>query len=74
MDAQPRFELFAFWRTSATYRVRVALNIKGLVADERIVDLDKGEQRSEDFLKLNPMGAIPALVDRGAGETRIAAR
>jgi maleylacetoacetate isomerase len=55
------FELFAFWRTSATYRVRVALNLKGLTAHERIVDLDAGEQRSPEFLALNPLGAIPAL-------------
>ncbi|MES2399856.1 MAG: maleylacetoacetate isomerase [Pseudomonadota bacterium] len=59
------FELFAFWRTSATYRVRVALNIKGLAAHERIINLDAGEQRSEEFLKINPMGAIPALVEPG---------
>ena len=59
------FELFAFWRTSATYRVRVALNLKGLTAHERIVNLDDGEQRSEAFLKINPMGAIPALVEPG---------
>ena len=61
--ATERFELFAFWRTSATYRVRVALNLKGLQAHERIVDLDAGEQRSDDFLAINPLGAIPALVD-----------
>lgn len=59
------FELYAFWRTSATYRVRVALNLKGLAAHERIINLDAGEQRSEEFLKINPMGAIPALVQPG---------
>jgi maleylacetoacetate isomerase len=61
----PHYTLFAFWRTSATYRVRVALNIKGLTAEEQIVNLDSGENRSEAFLKLNPMGAIPALVEEG---------
>lgn len=70
MTAHPRFELFAFWRTSATYRVRVALNLKGLAAEERIVDLDAGEQRSEAFLAINPLGAIPALIDRADGQSR----
>ncbi|MDY7536808.1 maleylacetoacetate isomerase [Undibacterium sp. RTI2.1] len=65
MLKQPEFELFAFWRTSATYRVRVALNLKGLVAHEKIVNIDAGEQRSEAFLKINPMGAIPALIEAG---------
>ena len=59
------FELYAFWRTSATYRVRVALALKGLKAHEHIVNIDAGEHRSEAFLKINPLGAIPALVDQG---------
>ena len=67
MITQPRFELFAFWRTSATYRVRVALDLKGLHAVEHVINLDAGEQRSEAFLKINPLGAIPALIDHEAG-------
>ena len=69
MTQQPRFELFSFWRTSATYRVRVAFNLKGVPRQERKVDIDAGEQRGEAFLKINPMGAIPALIDREAGST-----
>jgi maleylacetoacetate isomerase len=61
----PRFELYAFWRTSATYRVRVALNIKGLLAQEHLVNLDAGEQRSPAYLRLNPLGGIPSLVEAG---------
>ncbi len=67
MTVEPRFDLFSFWRTSATYRVRVALALKGLAARERVVDLDAGEQRSASFLKLNPLAAIPALIDRDGG-------
>jgi maleylacetoacetate isomerase/maleylpyruvate isomerase len=68
MTDPARFELYSFWRTSATYRVRVALNLKGVQAQEHNVDIDAGAQRSEAFLKINPMGAIPALVDRGPGQ------
>jgi maleylacetoacetate isomerase len=61
----PRFELYAFWRTSATYRVRVALNLKGLTAQEHLVNLDAGEQRSAEYLQINPLGGIPALMQPG---------
>jgi maleylacetoacetate isomerase len=67
MTDDNRFELYSYWRTSATYRVRVALNLKGLKAREHDVNIDTGEQRAEAFLKINPMGAIPALIDNGAG-------
>lgn len=59
------FELHAFWRSASTHRVRIALNFKGLTAQERFVDLERGEQGSPDFLAINPSGAIPVLVDDG---------
>ena len=69
MTDPARFELFSFWRTSATYRVRVAFNLKGVAPHEHNVDVDAGELRSAAFLKINPMGAIPALLDHGAGQS-----
>ena len=71
MTQPTRFELFSFWRTSATYRVRVALNLKGVPRQERNVNLDAGEQRSEAFLKINPLGAIPALIDHEGGQAAL---
>jgi maleylacetoacetate isomerase/maleylpyruvate isomerase len=57
-------KLFSFWRSLATYRVRIAMNLKGLKPDEIVeVNLMKGQQREEAFRKVNPMMAIPALVD-----------
>jgi maleylacetoacetate isomerase len=71
MTDAARFELFSFWRTSATYRVRVAFNLKGASPQEHNVDIEAGEQRSEAFLKINPMGAIPALLDRADGASSL---
>ena len=69
MTDTKRFELFSFWRTSATYRVRVAFNLKGIQPQESTINLDAGEQRGEAFLKINPMGGIPALIDHGPGQS-----
>jgi maleylacetoacetate isomerase len=65
MQDQPQFELYAFWRSSAAYRVRVALALKGLSAREHYIDLDAGDQRDPAFLKVNPLGAVPALIIPG---------
>ncbi len=65
------FDLHSFWRTSATYRVRVALNLKGIVASEKNVNVDAGELRSPDYLAINPMAAIPAMIDRREGQSTL---
>ncbi len=70
MTEASRFELYSYWRTSATYRVRVAFNLKGIGRQEHNVDLDAGEQLSEAFLEINPLGAIPALIERSGGISR----
>jgi maleylpyruvate isomerase len=56
-------KLYGFWRSSAAYRVRIALNLKGLDAEQAFVHLRKGEQRAPEFLTLNPQGLVPALID-----------
>ncbi|MDE2140328.1 MAG: glutathione S-transferase N-terminal domain-containing protein, partial [Gammaproteobacteria bacterium] len=60
-------ELYTYFRSSAAYRVRIALNLKGLKADYRFVHLVKegGEQHRSEYLAVNPQGLVPALADKG---------
>ena len=53
--------LHSYWLSLATYRVRIALRLKGIAFEERAHDLTKGEQHLPGFRKFNPAGAVPAL-------------
>ncbi|GLQ89277.1 maleylacetoacetate isomerase [Dyella flagellata] len=57
--------LYSYWRSSAAFRVRIALNLKGLSYETRAVHLvrDGGEQHSPDYVALNPQQLVPTLVD-----------
>jgi len=55
-------KLYGFWRSLATYRVRVAMALKGVKAEEVSIDLLKGKQNSDDYLAVNPQGVVPALI------------
>ena len=57
-------KLYTYFHSSASYRVRIALNLKNITPDEVVdINLMKGQQREDAFRKVNPMMAIPALVD-----------
>jgi maleylpyruvate isomerase len=63
-------KLYGYFRSSASYRVRIALNLKGLEAEQVSVHLVKngGEQFSDSFRALNPDALVPALLDIDNGE------
>ena len=58
-------KLYGYWRSSAAYRVRIALGLKGLTYDYMAVNLMPGvsEQQSDDYKALNPQGRVPFLID-----------
>ena len=57
----PKPILYDYWRSSACYRVRIALNLKKVDYEKREVDLREDEQKSAAYRKLNPQGLVPLL-------------
>ena len=58
-------KLYTYFRSSAAFRVRIALNLKGVAYEAVPVDLRPGAHRQPDYLARNPQGLIPALDDAG---------
>ena len=55
-------KLYGFWRSLATYRVKVALALKGVKVEEVSIDLLKGVQHQPDYKAINPQATVPSLV------------
>lgn len=58
-------KLYTYFRSSSSFRVRIALNFKGIEWTPEYVHLVKGEQKSDDHLARNPQGLVPVLDDNG---------
>ncbi|MGU3538971.1 maleylacetoacetate isomerase [Methylobacterium sp. A54F] len=56
-------KMYGNWRSAAAFRVRIALNLKGIPCEETFIDLDAGDQHKPEFRAINPQGAVPALFD-----------
>jgi maleylacetoacetate isomerase len=56
-----RIVLYDYYRSSACYRVRIALNLKGVDYEKRPVNLLESEQKSDDYRAVNPQGLVPML-------------
>jgi len=60
-------KLYGFWRSLATYRVKVALALKGMQVDEVSIDILKGVQHQPDYKSVNPQSLVPSLVPDDGG-------
>lgn len=56
-------KLYGYFRSSAAYRLRIALNLKGLAYEQVPVSLTKGEQLADTYKTINPQGLVPVLED-----------
>jgi maleylacetoacetate isomerase len=61
-------QLYTYYRSQASFRVRIALNLKGLKREDSFLHLEKGDQFAPEYRALNPQMVVPTLID---GETKL---
>src|SRR6187399_3039149 len=59
----PPMKFFSFWRSQASFRVRIALNLKKVPTEVVFIDLDSNAHHTNEFQSVNPQMALPALVE-----------
>ena len=59
-------KLYTFWRSQAAFRVRIALNLKGLTREDIVINLDRGDQFKPEYRAQNPQAVVPTLYDGNA--------
>jgi maleylacetoacetate isomerase len=59
-------QLYTYYRSQASFRVRIALNLKGLKRDDTFLHLEKGDQFAPQYRAVNPQMVVPTLMDGGA--------
>jgi maleylacetoacetate isomerase len=56
-------QLYTYYRSQASFRVRIALNLKGLSREDSFLHLERGDQFAESYKRLNPQMVVPTLID-----------
>src|SRR6202795_3598016 len=68
MPERKTMQLYTYYRSQASFRVRIALNLKGLSHDDTFLHLEKGDQSKPEYRALNPQMVVPTLID---GKTKL---
>ncbi|HTH98344.1 MAG TPA: maleylacetoacetate isomerase [Stellaceae bacterium] len=55
-------KMYGFWRSAASFRVRMAMNLKNISYEETMINLDTGEQHKEEYLCVNTQAVVPSLI------------
>jgi maleylpyruvate isomerase len=63
---EAQMKLYTFWRSQAAFRVRIALNLKGLTREDIAINLDRGDQFKPEYKAQNPQAVVPTLYDGNA--------
>jgi glutathione S-transferase len=62
-EAEGDTKLYTYYRSQASFRVRIALNLKGIAREDSFLHLEKGDQFAAEYRAINPQMVVPTLID-----------